>query len=66
VPSLNKKQRTLFSSSEYCVTSRVVSMNGSDSSRRNNCDTADGSSCETVNCVTVSASGINSLDPKTA
>jgi hypothetical protein len=28
-------------------------VHGSDSSRRCNCDTADGSSCEIVNCVTV-------------
>jgi hypothetical protein len=35
-------------------------VNGSDY-RRSNCDTADGSKCEIVNCVNVRASGINSL-----
>jgi hypothetical protein len=29
--------------------------------RISNCDTADGSNCEIVNCVSVRASGINSL-----
>jgi hypothetical protein len=37
-------------------------VNGSDSSRRSKCDTADGSSGVIVNCVIVRASGINSLD----
>jgi hypothetical protein len=32
--------------------------------RRSICDTADGSNCKIVNCVTVRASGINSLDPR--
>jgi hypothetical protein len=41
---------------------QLYRVNGSDSSRRCNCDTADGSNCEIVNCVTVKASGINSLD----
>jgi hypothetical protein len=31
-------------------------VNGSDYSGRRNCDTADDSNCETVNCVTVRAS----------
>jgi uncharacterized hydantoinase/oxoprolinase family protein len=31
-------------------------VHGSDSSERYNCDTADGSNCETVNCVSVRAS----------
>jgi hypothetical protein len=36
-------------------------VHGSDSSRRSNCDTADGNNGEIVNCVNVRASGINSL-----
>jgi hypothetical protein len=31
--------------------------------RRRNCDTADGSNCEIVHCVSVSECGINSLYP---
>jgi hypothetical protein len=34
---------------------QLYRVNGSDSSRRRNCDIADGSSCEIVNCVTVRA-----------
>jgi hypothetical protein len=40
---------------------QLYRVNGSDSSRRCNCDTADGSNGEIVNCVNVRASGINSL-----
>jgi hypothetical protein len=32
--------------------------------RRSNCDTADGSTCVIVNCISVRASGINSLYPE--
>ena len=39
-------------------------MKGSDCSRRSKCDIADGGTCEIVNCAIVSASGINSLDPR--
>jgi hypothetical protein len=38
-------------------------VNGKDYVRRRNCDTADGSNGVTVNCISVRASGINSLDP---
>jgi hypothetical protein len=34
---------------------QLYRVNGSDSSRISNCDTADGSNCEIVNCVTVRA-----------
>ena len=33
----------------------LYQVNGSDCSRKSNCGTADGSSCETVNCVSVRA-----------
>jgi hypothetical protein len=48
----------------YRIQYELYRVNRSDSSRRSNCDTADGSSCEIVNCVNVRVSGINSLYPR--
>jgi hypothetical protein len=36
-------------------------VHGRDSCARSNCDTADGSNCKIVNCLSVRAGGINSL-----
>jgi hypothetical protein len=43
--------------------SQLYQVHGSDY-RISNCDNADGSNCEIVNCISVRASGINSLDPR--
>jgi hypothetical protein len=60
------KRELLTSSIQYELKYIIIELyrlNGSDSSRRNGCDTADCSNWEIVNCVTARASGINSLYP---
>jgi hypothetical protein len=57
---ITRVTRQLQSSSRRVGLYRV---HGSDY-RISKCDTADGSNCETVNCVNVRASGINSLCPQ--